>query len=51
MHGSIFSLKQIARAAEFGVGVSSASGIRLVPLDEHNVNVSAWIQKRFALEE
>jgi uncharacterized protein (DUF362 family) len=50
MQGSIFALEQIARAAELGVGVRSASGIRLVPLDEHSVNVSAWIQKRFALE-
>ncbi len=50
MHGSIFSLEQIAVAAKLGVGVSSASGIRLVPLDKHSVDVSAWIQKRFALE-
>jgi len=50
MQGSIFSLEQIARAAELGVGVSSVSGIRLVPLDEHSVTVAEWIQKRFSRE-
>jgi uncharacterized protein (DUF362 family) len=50
MHGSIFAQEQIARAAELGVGVESVAGIRLVPLDEHSVDVAAWIQKRFALE-
>jgi uncharacterized protein (DUF362 family) len=50
MHGAIFSMDQITRAAELGVGVTSASAIRLVPLDQHGVSVAAWIQKRFALE-
>lgn len=34
MDGNIFDLEQIARAAELGVGISSADKIRLVPLDE-----------------
>jgi uncharacterized protein (DUF362 family) len=50
MHGAIFLQEQIARAVELGVGVKSATGIRLVPLDEHSGDVAAWIQKRFALE-
>ena len=50
MHGTIFSMDQISRAAELGVGVKSSSAIRLVPLDEHSAGVAEWIQKRFALE-
>jgi uncharacterized protein (DUF362 family) len=50
MQGTIFSMDQISRAAELGIGVKSTSAIRLVPLDEHSVDVAAWIQKRFALE-
>lgn len=50
MHGAIFAQEQIARAVELGIGVKSAAGIRLVPLDEHSVDVAAWIQKRFAIE-
>ena len=32
-NGKIFELEQIRRAAELGVGVTSADAIRLVPLD------------------
>ena len=34
MKGRIFDLEQISRAAELGVGVTSASAIKLVPLDD-----------------
>ncbi|MDD1720056.1 MAG: DUF362 domain-containing protein [Methanoregulaceae archaeon] len=34
MKGPVFSLEQIARAAELGAGVSTPSGIDLVPLDK-----------------
>jgi uncharacterized protein (DUF362 family) len=34
MRGRIFELEQISRAAELGVGVASASAIKLVPLDD-----------------
>ena len=34
MKGRIFDLEQISRAAKLGVGVASASGIKLVPLDD-----------------
>ena len=34
MKGRIFELEQISRAAELGVGVASASAIKLVPLDD-----------------
>ncbi|MFQ6077217.1 MAG: hypothetical protein ACE5Z5_13980 [Candidatus Bathyarchaeia archaeon] len=34
MEGRIFELDQIRRAAEIGVGVKSASDIRLTPLND-----------------
>jgi uncharacterized protein (DUF362 family) len=34
MKGRIFGLEQISRATELGVGVISASAIKLVPLDD-----------------
>lgn len=36
MKDRIFDLEQISRAAELGVGVTSASAIKLVPLDDKN---------------
>lgn len=36
MKGRIFDLEQISRAAELGVGVTSASAIKLVPLDDES---------------
>lgn len=37
MNGRIFELEQISRAAELGVGVKSASQIRLVPLNDESI--------------
>jgi len=45
--GTIFSLEQIARAAEIGAGVSSADQIRLVPLDAPSEPVAEKIQAQF----
>jgi len=42
--GTIFSLEQIARAAELGIGVPSADRIRLVPLDAPSEPVAEKIQ-------
>lgn len=36
MKGRIFELDQIRRAAEFGIGVKSASDIKLTPVDEES---------------
>ena len=44
MEGRIFDQEQIARAAELGVGVASASAIRLVPLDKTAESVAGRIQ-------
>jgi len=38
MKGSIFELEQIQKAAELGVGIKSASDIKLVPLDDESVD-------------
>jgi len=38
--GRIFGLEQIRRAAELGVGVGSASNIRLVPLNDESVDIA-----------
>ena len=42
--GRIFDLDQIARAAELGIGVSSAADIRLVPLDPASEAIASKIQ-------
>jgi len=42
--GRIFDLEQIARAAELGIGVSSAAGIHLVPLDPTAESIASKIQ-------
>ena len=44
--GRIFALEQIARAAELGVGVSSADAIRLVPLDSDAETAAEKIQEQ-----
>ncbi len=44
MDGKIFEQDQIARAAELGVGISSADRIRLVPLDRAGTAVAEQIQ-------
>jgi uncharacterized protein (DUF362 family) len=44
MNGKIFDQEQIARAAELGVGIGSADGIRLVPLDETGRATAEQIQ-------
>jgi uncharacterized protein (DUF362 family) len=43
MTGRIFELEQISRAAELGVGVSSASSITLVPLDGESEAIARTI--------
>jgi uncharacterized protein (DUF362 family) len=48
--GKIFSLEQIARAAELGVGVPSARGIRLVPLDAAGEEAAGRIQNQLDAE-
>jgi len=45
MKGRIFDLEQISRAAELGVGVTSASSIRLVPLDGESRRKAEDIQR------
>jgi hypothetical protein len=42
--GRIFDLEQIARAAELGIGVSSAADIHLVPLDPTAEEIASKIQ-------
>ncbi len=44
MNGRIFELEQISRAAELGVGVSSASAIALAPLDGESEAIAGSIQ-------
>jgi uncharacterized protein (DUF362 family) len=46
MNGKIFELEQIHRAVELGIGVSSAKGIRLVPLDDASGIVAQKIQEQ-----
>jgi uncharacterized protein (DUF362 family) len=43
-NGRIFDQEQIARAAELGIGISSADQIRLVPLDPRAEEVAAKMQ-------
>jgi uncharacterized protein (DUF362 family) len=42
--GSIFELDQIRRATELGIGVESASEIRLTPLSDESRNISEKIE-------
>jgi uncharacterized protein (DUF362 family) len=44
--GKIFGLEQIARAAELGIGISSADKIHLVPLDKNAETVGQRIQEQ-----
>jgi uncharacterized protein (DUF362 family) len=44
MEGRIFDQEQIARAAELGIGVASATDIRLFPLDKTAESVAGRIQ-------
>ena len=44
MKGRIFELEQISRAAQLGVGVSSASAIELVPLDGESETTAGIIR-------
>jgi uncharacterized protein (DUF362 family) len=44
--GKVFAQEQIARAAELGVGVTSADRIRLVPLDTPSETVAEKIQEQ-----
>jgi len=44
MNGRIFELDQVRRAAELGVGVKSASEIRLVPLNDESRDVANKIK-------
>ena len=48
--GRIFELEQIARAAELGIGVSSAAAIRLVPLDPTAEEIASKIQAQLDAE-
>jgi uncharacterized protein (DUF362 family) len=44
MEGRIFEQEQIARAAELGIGIASATDIRLFPLDKTAESVAGRIQ-------
>jgi uncharacterized protein (DUF362 family) len=44
MEGRIFDLEQVARAAELGIGISSAADIHLIPLDPTAEEIAAKIQ-------
>jgi uncharacterized protein (DUF362 family) len=46
MEGRIFDQEQIARAAELGVGISTAADIRLFPLDKTAESVAGRIQEQ-----
>jgi uncharacterized protein (DUF362 family) len=46
MKGRIIEQEQIARAAELGIGVTSAAAIRIVPLDPHAESVAEKIQRQ-----
>jgi uncharacterized protein (DUF362 family) len=48
--GRIFELEQIARAAELGIGISSAADIRLVPLDPTAEQIASKIQAQLDAE-
>jgi hypothetical protein len=44
MKGSIFNLEQISRAVQLGVGIKSASDIKLIPLDDKTRRISNEIE-------
>jgi uncharacterized protein (DUF362 family) len=44
MKGRIFNLEQISRAVQLGVGVKSASDIKLIPLDNKTRRISDKIE-------
>jgi hypothetical protein len=46
MKGRIIEQEQIARAAELGIGVTSATAIRLVPLDPLAESVAEKIRRQ-----
>ena len=46
MNGKIFELEQIRRAAELGIGISSAKAIHLVPLDDASEPMAQKIQEQ-----
>jgi uncharacterized protein (DUF362 family) len=48
--GSIFELDQLRRAAELGIGVKSASEIRLKPLNEESRGVAEKIERELQTE-
>jgi len=48
--GRIFELEQIARAAELGIGISSAAAIHLVPLDPATEAIASKIQVQLDAE-
>jgi uncharacterized protein (DUF362 family) len=48
--GRIFGLEQIARAAELGIGVTSADAIRLVPLDDAAGESARKIQEQLDMD-
>ena len=45
MKGRIFELDQIRRAAELGVGVQSASNIKLIPVDNESIDDTKKIEQ------
>ena len=45
MRGRIFELDQIHRAAELGIGVQSASNIKLIPVDNENLDDAKKIEQ------
>ena len=49
--GRIFEQAQIARAAELGIGISSAADIRLVPLDATGKEIAAKIQAQLDADQ
>jgi len=49
--GRIFDLEQIARAAELGIGISSAADIHLIPLDPTAEEIASKIQAQLDAEQ
>ncbi len=45
MRGSIFDLDQITRAAELGVGVSSADSISLIPVNDEAKSIVGELEE------
>jgi uncharacterized protein (DUF362 family) len=48
--GSIFELDQLRRAAELGIGVESASEIRLTPLNDESRGFAEKIERELRTE-